>query len=289
MKTRILSLIFAILMALTVLTIPAAAATAAAPSSALAFLDDFLSNLQKGNTEKAFCAMDDTRHVLNENVSFSNLTAPEKAYISRIENGQAFKDMYDKDPIKDYKILEETSNGVILTHLYFKDGSEAIVPFRVESNGSSFKVLITTDDIESLGYEQLKNVTSESANPVPTSSNKDDPLDDYSFSYLYGTIYGQDTFSVSKNAIRIDGYQANDMLESGWLSEAEVIYSVIKERWYGDDVWASTTNAIVKNGTFSITIIGKSSSASDLKIRIENQTGSNPRSKGYGELYSVTN
>ena len=112
--------------------------------------------------------------------------------------------------------------------------------------------------------------------------------DSYEFSYLYGTIYGIDSFSVSKNGVRIDGYQANDAIDTGWTKKAEVIYSIVERHWYGDYVWASTNNSIVKNGSFSVSLVGKNSSQSNLRIRISNQTQANPRSKGNGKIYSIS-
>ncbi|MDE7137015.1 MAG: hypothetical protein K2O29_00945 [Ruminococcus sp.] len=253
------------------------------------FLDEFLCNLKNGDINQAFCVMNDERSSLREDIDISTLTSEQKATVEYVESGNAFADEYVKEAIKDYEILNVVSDGVITVALDFQDGSEAIVPFCVEKGTSGYTIHITDVDIDNLGYKSVKTVENsvkDNQNQLPRAYG--DWKDDYTFDYLYSTIYGQDTFSVNQKAILIEGYQANYMLESGWQKEAEVIYSVVVKHWYGDSVWATTSNAIKKNGSFSITIVGDNSSESDLRIRISNQTGTDPRSKGYGSLYSVS-
>lgn len=286
---KILALALAIMMILASMAISVSATTASAPKSEAAlFLDDYLNNLKTGSISKAYKNTYNARQTLNEDISIAKLSTEEKEYVEYVESGDRFADLYAEEPIVDYTILGETKNNIITAELIFENGSEAIVPFNVIPSGDSYKVIYSLEDIDDLGYIETK---------APTQNNNGDIellasgtwKDDYEFTYLYGTIYGLDTFSVSKNAIIIDGYQANYMLSSGWTSKAEVIYAVVVEHWYGDDVWATTGNAIVKNGSFEVKIIGESSSKSNLKIRISNQTGANPRSEGNGTLYSVSN
>ncbi|MBQ8134094.1 MAG: hypothetical protein IJ192_06815 [Clostridia bacterium] len=165
------------------------------------------------------------------------------------------------------------------------------MPFNVIENDNGFIIKITLDDLSENGFVQSKTVIGKVDKEGSINSVKASGIlkDEYEFSYLYGTIYGIDIFSVNnKGAIRIDGYQANDMISSGWTAKASVIYSIVEKHWYGDDVWATTSNPIVKNGNFSVKIIGKNSSQSNLRIRISNQTGANPRSKGHGQIFAVS-
>jgi len=293
MRNKLLSITIAAAMAAPISALPASAAsvTEAYNNEAVAFLDDFLGNLKDGNYDDALLALNDERCALSDGVDVSKLSEQEAAYVSYTESGQAFIDEYEKETIDTYEILDVYSDDVIRARINFADGSTAIVPFCIDLDGGEYKVHITTMDLDDYGYNKLTSANT--SNSESTSDNAQGNRstiwkDDYTFSYLYGTIYGIDSFSVSQNAIRIDGYQANYMLSSGWLSEAEVIYSVVVKHWYGDDVWATTSNAIKKNGNFSITIVGENSSQSDLVIRIANQTGAYPRSEGNGSLYSVS-
>lgn len=285
---KILASALAVMMLFSTMAVSASATTTLVPKSEAAlFLDAYLSNLKAGNVSTAYASTNNARQTLNEEISLTTLSAEEQDYVEYVESGDRFADLYAEEPIIDYTVLGEAENNIVTAELIFENGSEAIVPFRVVPSGNTYEVVYSLDDIDDLGYVETKA-------PTQTDNGDVDLLatgtwkDDYEFTYLYGTIYGLDTFSVSKNAIRIDGYQANYMLSSGWTSKAEVIYAVVVEHWYGDDVWATTNNSIVKNGSFSITIVGESSSKSNLKIRISNQTGANPRSEGNGSLYSVT-
>lgn len=291
MKRKTFSFILSMVMLLSIFVVPAyAEESPTIKNEASLFLDEFLCNLKDGKIQEAYNAMNDERLQLNDTtVKLSQLTEAEKAYVEYVESGNRFKDLYSKDAIAEYEILGSISKDIISAKIKFENGAEAIVPFCVQKNGDSYVINITEKDIESYGYEEIR--VSSSSTPLeskPLVTSAGILKDEYEFSYLFGTIYGIDSFSVSRNAITIDGYQANDALESGWESKAEVIYAVVVEHWYGDYVWATTTNAIVKNGSFSVTIVGKDSSHSDLRIRISNQTGAYPRSKGDGKLYSVT-
>lgn len=290
MKRKTISFILSLVMLLSISVVPAYAEESSyIKNEASLFLDEFLCNLKDGNIQKAYNTMNDERLQLKDTIELSQLTEAEKAYIEYVESGNRLKDLYSKDAISEYEILGPISKDIISARIKFENGAEAIVPFCVQKDGDSYVINITEKDIESYGYKEIR--ASSSSAPLeskPLATSVGILKDEYEFSYLYGTIYGIDSFSVSRNAITIDGYQANDALESGWESKAEVIYAVVVEHWYGDYVWATTTNAIVKNGSFSVTIVGKDSSHSDLRIRISNQTGAYPRSKGDGKLYSVT-
>lgn len=112
--------------------------------------------------------------------------------------------------------------------------------------------------------------------------------DDYTFDYLYGTIYGIDTFSMTKWVGNFDGSQYNYMYPE-WTTPASVIYAICIPHWYGDNVWGSTGNAIVKNGSFDVYFQGKNNNFQNGKVRISNTTGSNPRSRGSGTVYQCDN
>ncbi len=289
MKKRMMSLALVATIAFSSLTVSASAASVNSETSeAVAFLDEFLGNLKSGDLDSAYSVMNDGRMSINENIDLSTITAQEREYIDYVENGVKFEEQYSEEAIVAYEILNLCPNNVITAKLEFNNGGEAIVPFCVEKGSDGFEVCITDQDIEELGYREIKTVESEKKLSKLQSRATREWKDDYEFSWLYGTIYGLDTFSVSRNGIEIDGYQANDMLSAGWETPAEVIYSVVVEHWYGDYVWATTTNAIKKNGYFDVTLVGKNSSQSDLKIRISNQTGAYPRSAGNGTLYSIT-
>lgn len=283
MKKRMVSLVLMLILAVT--AVASVNAQNIEKSDEVEFLETYLNNLVSGNIEEAFADTQDERYVLSSDITISALSLEEQSYIEYVENGDYFADEYAEDPIKSYEILEELDNNIITVSIVFEDGSEAIVPFNIIEDEDGFKVKITEQDLSDIGYIELSTVVEISDTSISTYATS---LDTYEFSYLYGTIYGIDEFSVTKNAITISGYQENYMLSAGWDADAEVIYAVVKERWYGDYVWATTTGAIVGNKSFSITIVGKNSEQSDLKIRISNQTGSNPRSQGYGTLYSVT-
>ena len=255
-------------------------------SEAVSFLDTYLSNLQNHNIDEAYQCMEDTRNELNPTIDVTSLSTKELSYIDYVESGEEFTEAYEKEAIEDYAILEEKSDGIIITELTLKNGDVATVPFCVVSEDGHYKIKITTDDIDELGYSLDKS--SENNSSAEITPYSDIWKDSYEFSYLYGTIYGIDSFSVKQNGVRISGYQANDALETGWTAKAEVIYAIVVKHWYGDSVWATTTNAIVKNGSFSVTLVGKNSDESDLRIRITNTTEANPRSKGNGSIYSVS-
>lgn len=254
-------------------------------SSAVCFLDNFLSNLKNGNIDEAFEVIEDERIQLNDNVDVMTLSEEEMAQVQYVASVDRFQDAYEEEYIVSYDSLTELDNNIITADIVFSDGSEATVPFLVLEKAGDYIIKFTTDDISENGYVENKEATEDNATITPRATYW---KDDYEFWYLYGTIYGQDTFSVSQNGIRIDGYQENDAIETGWQSPAEVIYAIVEEHWYGDYVWATTSNAIVKNGSFSVTLVGKNSSQDNLKIRISNQTGAYPRSAGNGSIYSVS-
>lgn len=291
MNKRILSTALAFILAFSTITITANAQSVQdSKSAAVVFLDNYLNDLKNGNINSAFNCTIDERETFDRNINISILSSDERDYVEYVKSGHSFRDLYAEEAITNYTILEEKDDNIITAELVFENGNEAIVPFNVIPNGNSYKVYFTLDDICEMGYVETKSVQSNEivessmASILATGTWKYH----YTFSYLYGTIYGTNTFSVSKNAIRIDGYQANYMLSSGWTSNAEVIYAVVVQHWYGDDVWAKTNGSVVTNGSFSRTIVGKNSSQSGLRIRISNQTGAYPRSEGNGDLYSVT-
>lgn len=69
------------------------------------------------------------------------------------------------------------------------------------------------------------------------------------------------------------------------MAKAEVIYKIVVKHWYGDTVWGTTTNAVVKNGYFTVYLQGKNADTSNARIKIENTTGYMPLSKGSGSVY----
>ena len=258
---------------------------------AMLFLNTYLSDLRDGKLDEAYKYTYDTRYELTSDTELSKLNNDERSNVDYIERGQAFKDSYNEEAITSYHILEELDNNIVTPKIKFSNGNEAVVPFNVIENDNGFIIKITLDDLSENGFVQSKTVIGKVDKEGSINSVKASGIlkDEYEFSYLYGTIYGIDIFSVNnRGAIRIDGYQANDMISSGWTAKASVIYSIVEKHWYGDDVWATTSNPIVKNGNFSVTIIGKNSSQSNLRIRISNQTGANPRSKGHGQIFAVS-
>lgn len=213
------------------------------------------------------------------------LSSEEMKQIEYTKSINRFRDYYESECIVNYSSLNEIGNNIITADIVFNDGSEATVPFFVLPKDDAFIIKFTTDDLSENGYIETKATVEKS------SKISDRPSvwkDDYEFWYLYGTIYGVDTFSVNQNGIMINGYQENDALETGWEDPANVIYAIVEEHWYGDYVWASSPTAIVKNGSFTVAMAGKNSSQSNLKIRISNQTGAYPRSAGHGSIYSIS-
>ena len=255
----------------------------------MSFLNEYLHDLKNGDIDKALNHTDDTRFDLNTHIDRSKLNSRELTYVDFTEESGIFKSDYAEESIIDYEILEEARDGIVTARILFSNGHDAIIPFNLIQDGTDYMVKITLNDISENGYRNIKSadltVDQSSNNSLKASGTL---KDSYEFSYLYGTIYGIDSFSVSKKGIRIDGYQANDLIDTGWKKEAEVIYSIVERHWYGDDVWASTNNSIVKNGSFSVSLVGKNSSQSNLRIRISNQTQANPRSKGNGKIYSIS-
>jgi hypothetical protein len=265
-------------------------------------LNSFLTDLKNGDTHSAFSMLSDERFALQENIKFEDLTPSEKAYIEYVSSGKNFAEMYNNKPIVNFKILKNETvvnekNITILARLFFKNGEESIVPFSIAND----KVVVDLNDISAKGYKVIKEVKDFGAeNFLPDVSEKSlkDIItpkysgfqwkDDYTFSYLFGTIYGVDTFSISKYVINFDGEQWNNDYPT-WQTEASVIYAVCKTYWYGDDVWGSTGNPIVLNGTFDVYFQGKNNNFTDCKIRITNTTGSNPRSRGNGDVYQCDN
>ena len=256
---------------------------------AMSFLNEYLHELQNGDIEKALICTDDTRFDLSVHLDRSKLSSKELSYVEYMEDAGIFKSDYAEESIVDYEILEEAEEGIVTARIVFSNGHDAVVPFYIIHNGKDYMVRITTDDISENGYQTIKSadlvIGQNNNNSLKASSTW---KDSYEFSYLYGTIYGIDSFSVSQNGIKISGYQANDSSDVGWDKEAEVIYSIVERHWYGDYVWATTGNSIVKNGNFTVQMVGKNSSQSNLRIRIANQTHANPRSKGNGNIYSIS-
>ena len=256
---------------------------------AMSFLNEYLHDLKNGDIDKALNHTDDTRFNLNAHIDPYKLNSKELSYVSFAEEGGIFKSDYAEESIIDYEILEEASDGIVTARIHFSNGHDAIIPFNLIQDGTDYIVKITPNDISMTGYRSIKSADLTIEQSRNNSLKASGTLkDSYEFSYLYGTIYGIDSFSVSKNGVRIDGYQANDAIDTGWTKKAEVIYSIVERHWYGDYVWASTNNSIVKNGSFSVSLVGKNSSQSNLRIRISNQTQANPRSKGNGKIYSIS-
>ena len=256
---------------------------------AMSFLNEYLHDLKNGDIDKALNHTDDTRFDLNAHIDPCKLNSKELSYVSFAEEGGIFKSDYAEESIIDYEILEEASDGIVTARIHFSNGHDAIIPFNLIQDGTDYIVKITPNDISMTGYRSINSADLTIEQSRNNSLKASGTLkDSYEFSYLYGTIYGIDSFSVSKNGVRIDGYQANDAIDTGWTKKAEVIYSIVERHWYGDYVWASTNNSIVKNGSFSVSLVGKNSSQSNLRIRISNQTQANPRSKGNGKIYSIS-
>lgn len=257
--------------------------------SAVAYLESYLSYLKEGKVEDAYSMMEDTRMVLREDINVRTLSAAELEYIEYNESGAAFADEYAQEAIVDYEILGLGQTGnTIMTKLYFADGSDAIVPFDVVQNENGYMVKVTGDDLYEKGYAEgtisSTKVVEEESSVTPRYSGYD-LLDEYEFWDLYGDIYGIDTFNITKQVIQITGQQWNAEYENGYLTEAAVIYKIVVKHWYGDTVWGTTTNPVIKNGYFSVYLQGKNANTSNARIKIVNTTGSMPFSKGSGDVY----
>ena len=306
MKKLVSLVVLVAILCTSIVTVSAAAIDSHATSRVTAqeaFLYSFLSDLANDAKSDAFSKITDERFALGVDVDENVLSADERAYVDSISRGDKFTELYNEEPISSFEIIygsgiTENSITIVKAKLFFESGAIAIVPFNIASVANGFKVVFTLDDIGADGYEVIQeDPNAVYAEEAPVLSSKDDGSkysgfnwkDDYSFSYLYGTIYGIDTFSISKRVGNFDGYQANDALSTGWQSPAEVIYAVCKNHWYGDDVWGSTGNAVVMNGYFDVYFQGKNSSFQDCKIRISNQTGAYPRSAGNGSFYQCDN
>jgi len=268
-----------------------------------AFLYSFLSDLTNDAKSDAFSKITDERFTLGTDIDVNTLDANERAYVESVSQGEKFTEMYNKEPIISFEIVygscvTRDDITIVKAKLFFESGAVAIVPFNVASTGNGYKIVFTLNDIEADGYKVIQADPSTTiAAEADDASTKDDGSkysgfnwkDDYTFDYLYGTIYGIDSFSITKWVGNFDGYQANYMLSSGWESPAEVVYAVCISHWYGDDVWGSTGNAVVMNGTFDVYFQGKNNNFQNCTIRISNQTGAYPRSTGYGSFYQCSN
>ncbi|WP_341300380.1 hypothetical protein MHB44_18630 [Lysinibacillus sp. FSL H8-0500] len=269
------------------------------------FLSNFLSTLMKESTTQVYSQISDERANLASDIDINKLNAVEKEKIEYVLSGQQFRDSYNKEPIQSFEILTGDSvvkdeYTTVLAKLHFVNDGISIVPFNVVKDVDGFKIVFTLDDIEKSGYKVIRESATKEvvALETPDVSQKStivQPMysgfnlkDDYSFSYLYGTIYGIDTFSMTKWVGNIDGSQYNDAYPT-WQSNASVIYSIVKQHWYGDDVWGSTTNPIVTNGAFDVYFQGKNNNFQNAQIRITNTTGAYPRSKGEGKVYQCDN
>lgn len=202
------------------------------------------------------------------------------AYCSE-DSLNAFISLYSKDEILDYKLVK-VSMDCVATKIKFSSGEEHLIPFYVEKG----KVHISLDDVKDMvisspilttGY---KSIAHPFYNPLETL------VDSYSFSYLYGIIYGIDSFNLSSSEVRIRGTQYSDPA-SGPSTYASVEYAIVKSRWYGDDVWASSC-VYNLSGDFVLNLSGNSSSASGVQVRIANLTEVYPRSAGSGSIYQVS-
>lgn len=251
-------------------------------------LEQFLDAIVKDDASAAFEVLEDKRYELNPNVRIEDLSDEEMVQIKKVATGEKFRQLVSQDPLAKYSIIDsklsiDGDSVVIQTLLIFENAREAKVPFVVSLINGAYKIVITPSSLADNGYEIVKE------KEIPDESfgiNASNRLDGYKFWHLFGTIYGIDSFNISKPTINIIGSQYNDMYPN-WTLPAEIVYAIVRQRWYGDDEWGSTGNAIVKNGSINIYIYGKNSSFSNARIRIANQTGAHPRSRGEGSVYEI--
>ena len=183
---------------------------------AMSFLNEYLHDLKNGDIDKALNHTDDTRFDLNAHIDPYKLNSKELSYVSFAEEGGIFKSDYAEESIIDYEILEEASDGIVTARIHFSNGHDAIIPFNLIQDGTDYIVKITPNDISMTGYRSIKSADLTIEQSRNNSLKASGTLkDSYEFSYLYGTIYGIDSFSVSKNGVRIDGYQGNDAIDTG--------------------------------------------------------------------------
>lgn len=248
-------------------------------------VDNYLQALRDGNVMYAYSMMVDERVEINEEVEKDNISPKEREYVSYIQSGDYFGELYWNNPISDYEVIGIKGNKVI-ANLIFSDGTTNEVPFCVE-NG---KVIISLEDID--GESENLNATTdlEAINGVADIAPQYNPIetlvDTYSFSYLMTTIYGNNTFNLSSDNVKIYLYQNKDAASSSSAELPRVQYSIVSHYWYGDDVWADY-NGVNGAGNFTIILKGKSSSASNVVIRITSLSGAYPRTAGHGRVYQV--
>jgi len=264
--------------------------------------------LVKEDATQVYSKISDERTNLVFDISFDALfdalNDAEKEEVNYVLSGHKFRDFYNEEPLSSFRVLN--GSGVIkdkyttiLAKLYFVDGAIAIVPFNVAKVEDGFRIVFTLDDIEVDGYKIIReSAYKEPAAPAVTDISQKGLVqpqysgfnwkDDYTFDYLYSTIYGIDTFSMTKWVGNFDGYQYNYLYPS-WQLNASVIYAICIPHWYGDNVWGSTGNPVVRNGSFDVYFQGKNNSFNNCKIRITNTTGSSPRSRGGGSVYQCNN
>ena len=114
---------------------------------------------------------------------------------------------------------------------------------------------------------------------IPVLARAQTKLDDYTFSGLYTTLYGLDTFSTNGTTEVVLNYrQWTDYPTDAWVEYAIVIKGTFSDTVYSSFQIKGSNSDVGKQKSFDIVQQG-----SDRRIRIANLGAQ--RSNGYGEIY----
>ena len=181
-------------------------------------VDSFLFNLQNQLFSDAYSQIYDERTNINSMSPIDYDKSGLKSFIS----------LYAKNPIQNYQILY-SNNDTIFTEIHFVSGDICVIPFKVVLYNGTYKIYITSDDanITKIYDSAMTPILTVSknlySNPVETL------LDTYSFSYLFGNIYGLHSFNLTNNTVKINGYQRVDDASASCYDTPTVCYSIVQQ------------------------------------------------------------
>ena len=208
-----------------------------------------------------------------------------------ISNVADFESIMEESTVCGYKItdVKQTENGAIVSVV--ANQTDGLYKSDLVINNTSGKYLIdlAKSEITSLNRtsnEVILQATLPDANDttIISRARRRYSLDDYSFSYLFGSIKGIDTFNVyNGNEISIDGSQYDDMWPNRQY-KIKVQYQIRAPKTLG----TTTLVSFSVQGNGNVSGSGRvSSNNSNCYIYISNITGNDSvRVQGEGEINS---
>ncbi len=223
-------------------------------------LTSYLDAVEKGNIDEMVKNVKDARYDSKESM--------------KVDYTQMLK---KKDQqLIEYKIIEKNklSSTVyeFITELYFKDGSVYQAPFILIYEDKSWKVSITETSLEnSINYIELRSATVYEDNTNIINDNEVVKVQSNLVTWHFwdrrdgSTFYSTGVFNINNQSNITLAFTQFNQRAGG--PGPHITYAVVKQRWFGDDVWGST----IANGNYfseiTRTVSGKSANFSDAQIR----------------------